>query len=216
MKSSQKGFSLIEILIALGIMAALLLLVFIIVPRVQAQLKVNETGEQLTGMVATLKGLYATSPGYDQLTTERAIKGRVYYDNMPHTPTSVTNAWDGSVIFGPDSGTDGSYGPRYTNDVPARRFNITFTNVPDNECAKLASGVGTNFSLVVVNGNQDPLTAGSEPVLNRLNGSTDTTMHPERALEQCVLENNSSAGMIPVDGISSGTVTGNVIQFIGQ
>ena len=215
MNKRSKGFSLIEILISLGIVASLLLLVFIVVPRVQAQLKVNETGEQLTGMIATLKGLYATSQGYAELTTARAIKGRIYYDNMPHTTTTITNAWDGSVFFGPDPGP-----ARYTNDVPSRRYMVTYTNVPDNECAKLAAGAGTNFVMVVVNNNFLLTgTVNTAPVLNRMNGSTDTSIHPERALEQCNQENLNVGTILATEGPGGSPATsgtGNVLQFIGQ
>ena len=227
MKKLQKGFSLIEILISLGIVASLLLLVFIVVPRVQAQLRVNETSEQLTGMVASLKGLYTTAKDFNNLTTVRAVKGHIYYDNMPVDKTNGTikNSWDGDVYFGPDTGTQASQAPRYTGDIASRRFMITYTNVPDNECAKLSSSAGTNFMMVVVNGNDkfptsttSYTTASDQAVLVRLNSSPDMEIHPDLALDQCSKEGVGSSMVRTKDstGTDSTTAPGNVIQFIGQ
>lgn len=228
MNKSQKGFSLIEILISLGIVASLLLLVFIVVPRVQAQLRVNETSEQITGMVASLKGLYTTAKDFKNLTTSGAVKGHIYYDNMPVTKTSgsesIKNAWDGDVFFNPDPGVgsagDTTSGARYTSDIPSRRFMITYTNVPDNECAKLASSVGTNFAVVVVNGKDGAANNSSadKAVLYRLNGSTDMEIKPDLALNYCNGEattvNVLKAGRDTASAAAS--YPGNVIQFIGQ
>lgn len=208
-KKNKNGFSLIEILISLGIISSLTYGIFILVPKVQSQIKINETSSQLFGMVMGLKSIFGPYGDYNGLNTKVAINSRLYYDNMQAKEGHIYNTWNGFVYFGHDVGAGKK--PRYKDDLPSRRYMITYTNVPNMECSRLSTGAGSNFSLVIVNGND-----GDNVIINKLPNAKANLQKADinRALDQCNQE-GILVDVLEPDKDNGAKQMGNVIQFIG-
>lgn len=143
-KASQ-GFSLIELLLVLAIIAALAVAAFVIYPRVQAGRSATYESQVLSAAQASVKSLF-TNNNYAALTTSVALQGKFFPDNM-NGATAITNQFDGAVtLIGADeTGADDT-------SAPARFFKITYADVPTEVCIKLAGSAVQNFNGVFVGG----------------------------------------------------------------
>jgi prepilin-type N-terminal cleavage/methylation domain-containing protein len=152
-KASQ-GFSLIELLLVLAIIAALAVAAFVIYPRVQAGRSATYEAQVLSSAQASVKALF-TNNNYAALNEEVALKGKFFPDNMTgqiddgvNPPSTVIrNQFDGLVAL---TGADAAGGAVTT--PPARFFAITYEDVPTEVCIKLAGSAVQNFNGVTVGG----------------------------------------------------------------
>lgn len=141
----NKGFSLLELLLVLGIIAALIIAAFIIFPKVQSAQRVDQEAKNISALQAGVKSLYASMPSYDTLSDDIVIKSKIAPDNMINEDGQLTNSFKGYVsVFGAiismnSSASDG--------------FQIVYNGVPPAECVKLVSAVGSNFPLIRIGEN---------------------------------------------------------------
>lgn len=138
-QKQQRGFSLVELLLVLGVLAVLLVAAFIVFPQVRDRNQANAEVTNLTTTKAGISNLYASKGGvYTGLTNAVAINARVYPTSMTASGSSLSS-WGGAVT---------------TEVVPGagneRRFRITYAAVPQGVCLGLVSGAATNFEQVTV------------------------------------------------------------------
>lgn len=138
----QAGFSLIELLLVIGFIAAALVLAFVTYPKVQATNRANVESQHITIIAGGIKNLYSTARNFGSLNNETMINAKIIPDDMTYDPATnaINNVWAGNVVVRPDAGS-------------TLRYQIEYTGVPKAECVKLATGVSTNFLKVEVEGN---------------------------------------------------------------
>lgn len=153
---SQGGFSLIELLLVLAIIAALAVAAFIVYPRVQAGRNATYESQILSSAQAGVKALFTTN-NYRNLTKAAAYNAQIFPDNMNLSTTSIQNQWAGEVDVGPSTSAGDAAA---TGTTPVRYFRIVYTNVPADVCIRLAGAAVQNFGTVVVNSNNDAAGGG--------------------------------------------------------
>ena len=145
---NQAGFSLIELLLVLAIIAALAVAAFIVYPRVQAGRNATYESQVLSSAQAGVKALF-TNNNFDKINKASAFNAEIFPKNMNLSSTSIKNQWDGDVDVVP-SASDG--GAATAAGTPDRYFKITYPNVPTDVCIRLAGAAVQNFGTVLVNG----------------------------------------------------------------
>lgn len=142
-RNQQSGFSLVEILLVLGIIAILAIAAFIIFPQVQDSNRANTAQSNLISMSAGIKNLYGATRNYATLTTEVANQAGIVPASMnggDKTATAITSSWSAPVAIGPGTVVAGV----------AQTFTITFQAMPGTICAKLVPGMLQNFKAIYV------------------------------------------------------------------
>lgn len=152
---NQGGFSLVELLLVLAIIAALAVAAFIVYPRVQAGRNATFESQLLSSAQAGVKALFTTN-NYDKLTLAAAYNAEIFPANMNISATSIQNQWEGAVTVAP-SAADGSAGTAL--NTADRYFKFGYTNVPTDVCIRLAGAAVQNFGTVLVG--VDPATPPS-------------------------------------------------------
>lgn len=147
-RNNAKGFSLIELLLVLGVLAILLVAAFVVYPQVRDRNQANAEVSNLTSIKANINNLYAARGGlYTGLTTDVANAARAFPQSMNGgvyaAGTAISSSWGGTVTTAVNAAA--------VAGIPANRsFNITYTNVPAGVCLGLVSGAAANFQSVVV------------------------------------------------------------------
>ena len=95
---NKKGFSLLELLLVLGIIAALVIAAFIIYPKVQDSNRASTEAKNISAIMAGVKSLYSGQPNYKGLDDQVAYKAKIYPDNMViDNGTNFVNSYSGTV-----------------------------------------------------------------------------------------------------------------------
>ncbi len=137
----QQGFSLIEILLVIGIIAVLALAAFLIFPSVQASQRANAEQNNIMTIAAGVKQMF--NGKYTNISTLNVVQGKLAPANMVDTAgTALVSAWGGAVTVAESAGSG----------VAGSRFTITYAEVPAAVCLKLAPGLIGNFESVSVGG----------------------------------------------------------------
>lgn len=178
-RNTTKGFSLIELLLVLGVLAILLVAAFVVYPQVRDRNQANAEVSNLTTIKANINNLFASRGGnYSDLdegvaNQARAIPTSMNGGDFP-AAAPITSSWGASV----------SITPTTYNGNANRAFEITYANVPEGVCLGLVSGAGGNFVDIEV---------GGATVFN------DNVFDPVAATTRCA-END---GNVPVTFISN-------------
>lgn len=162
----QKGFSLIEMLLVLGVLAVLLIGAFVVYPKVQAANQAKNEIANLNYIKASINNLYASKGGnYEGLTTSLANQARAFPSSMNsgvYTGEAILNSFGGGVSIVDVAASN------------ARTFNIYYRNVPENVCLSLVAGASGNFKDITVGGNS---------VYKKVNGTSSFDI--EEAAKNC-------------------------------
>jgi len=143
---SQGGFSLIELLLVLAIIAALAVAAFIVYPRVQAGRNATYESQVLSSAQAGVKALFTTN-NYANVSKAAAYNAEIFPANMNISATDIQNQWAGAVNVEPSDAA----GATVSTPI-ARYFKITYPNVPADVCIRLAGAAVQNFGTVLVGG----------------------------------------------------------------
>ena len=81
-KKSKKGFSLLELLLVLGIIAALVVAAFIVYPKVQASQRAQAESNNIATIQAGVKALFTSASSFTGLTNSVAVQAKIFPDNM--------------------------------------------------------------------------------------------------------------------------------------
>lgn len=144
--NKRKAFSLVELLLVLGVLAVLLIAAFVVYPKVKMAQQVNSEVRNLSAVQASLRTMYApTGYNYKALTLDAAKNGNVFPKVMLQSDGTVKNSWGGTIVLGP------SVNP-YSGLGANRTYVIRYRNVPAEACAAfvtqtagyfVAIGIGT-------------------------------------------------------------------------
>jgi prepilin-type N-terminal cleavage/methylation domain-containing protein len=155
-RKSKKGFSLLELLLVLGIIAALVVAAFIVYPKVQASQRSQAESNNIATIQAGVKALYTAASTYTDLDNSVAVQAKIFPDNMlSGSGSSATpiNAFKGAVTV-----ASASTGPSSTD---GSSFTIEYENVPAAECTKIITATAGNFYIASVNGTEVKSAGGS-------------------------------------------------------
>jgi type II secretory pathway pseudopilin PulG len=177
MKHSKKnqGFSLVEILLVIGIIIALAIAAFILYPRVQSSQQANAESQNITAILAQTKQVFSNGT-YDDLTNDVANAARIFPSsmngNVNAAGTAIKNVWGGVVTIADPSTAAGD-----------RLFTLKYVGVPSEPCARLVTGVGSNVERVYVKGES---TAGTDGAPSTAAGSTDEVKAANSPVQQAL------------------------------
>ena len=144
-KKSKKGFSLLELLLVLGIIAALVVAAFIVYPKVQASQRSQAESNNIATIQAGVKALYTSASSFTGLNNSVAVQAKIFPDNMlSGSGNSATpiNAFKGAVTL-----ASANTGP---SSAAGSSFTITYANVPAAECTKIMTATAGNFYIAQV------------------------------------------------------------------
>lgn len=144
-KRKKKGFSLLELLLVFGIIAALIVGVFMIYPKISSGQKIDSDIKILGTLNAGIKNLYAGQADFTGLSVDAVIKSKIVPEDIVDDGL-IWDSWGANVLIEPYY--DGS-------------FYIGFENVSVDACPKFVTQAGASFFKIVVgsrevkNTNQD-------------------------------------------------------------
>lgn len=146
-KKMKQGFSLLELMLVLGIIAALVVGAFIVYPKVRASQQVELEAKNISTISAGIRSLYAGKSNFEGLNDSVALGAKIFPDNLivgTGTSASLVNSFKGTVMVSSDgethSGQDDS------------GFFIKYTRLMPDVCSKLVSAVASSFYEINVNG----------------------------------------------------------------
>lgn len=134
----QQGFSLVELLLVLGVIALIAIAAFIIYPSVQAGTQANTESSNITSVVAGTKNLYGSRGTYGGVNNDTLRNARIFPSTMVggnFTAGEAKSVWGNDVTVAPQG-------------TPATRFSILYADIPTEACIKFVSGVAANFDTV--------------------------------------------------------------------
>lgn len=174
----QSGFSLLELLLVLAVVAAIAVGAFIVYPRVQAARVATETAQTLATAQASVAALF-TSGNYDNLSASVAHGADVFPDHMKvdvnNAGAGFVNQWDGSV----DVRGSGASGSAPGGGASARFMTFEHTNIPSDVCKKLIPAASSSFGRIQV---------GAQVLINRYDTATNNdTLNEQQLMNACDL-----------------------------
>lgn len=141
-KHNKEGFSLLELLLVLGIVSALIISAFIIYPKVQTMYRVDKISKIILGAKSSIQELYQGKAYYD---TGFSNLRKIAFPANTYTKSNEVprNDYGGMYnITGQFSISSGVYSG----------FSIDVTSVPSADCQKIISNVYTSFQAVYAGG----------------------------------------------------------------
>ena len=182
----RRGFSLIELLLVLGVIAILLVAAFVIYPRVRLANQVNSEVTNIAAIQANVRSMMAPTNGQyslvgsDSVTTTATMNNaRVFPAGMNsgnYEGSDIRNAWGGLVSVRATTVT-------HSTLLVGRGFSINYDDVPSDACVELITRAMKNFYAVQVafgnTGNNiypDRDTATVDLIVTRCNGAPTGTI----------------------------------------
>lgn len=136
----KKGFSLLEILLVLGIISGAIILALIIYPKITGANNVKTEVSNAGLIKSGVQSLYASSsnPPSNPNMNSMLIKADLIPDNMVQGTDKIQNVWSGDVYVG-------------TTTINGKTaFAIQYNHVPAAECIKMVTSASTGFDQIVV------------------------------------------------------------------
>ena len=138
----KKGFTLIEVLIVLGIAAIVAAAAYFTYNSVRTTNDANEEIRNLDIIRSGIQNMYASQRDYTGLTLALVSNSGIVPSNLVGAGTgAIQNKWGNAYTItatGPDSG-------------PSKSFGVT-TTVPKNACEKVSQGLVAAWDYVAIGG----------------------------------------------------------------
>lgn len=147
--NNKQGYTLIELIIFVGLLALLMVAIYVIYDKVSNRMKANSLSKQLIVLSANIEQSFATLLSPTGLNNNYALNAQLVPKGLAGgSSTGITNTFGGGV-------TVAASGLNYT---------VTLDNIPRDVCAlvgtsnffKLANGISVNGTSIKTNG---PLTS---------------------------------------------------------
>lgn len=189
-----RGFSLIELLLVLAIVAALVVSAFIVYPKVQAGRAAEQEAKIITAAAAGIRGLYS-SRNYSTVNAQVAANAGVFPAEMVMPDGTIQNRWGEEVDVTPSStlGANSGIGSKRNH------FRIIYRNVPSAVCQKLVGMVEPYFGVIRIS-SVNGATGDGTLIKNTYNSDRYLEFSPDEAAYKCkhagAYEGN------PTDGIA--------------
>lgn len=136
----KKGFSLLEILLVLGIISGAIILAIIIYPKITSANNVKTEVANAGLIKSGVQSLYASSsnPPLNSDMNSLLIKANVIPENMIQGTNKIQNVWSGDVYVG-------------TTTINGKiAFAVQYNHVPAADCIKMVTSASTGFDQIVV------------------------------------------------------------------
>lgn len=136
----KKGFSLLEILLVLGIISGAIILALIIYPKITGANNVKTEVSNAGLIKSGVQSLYASSsnPPSNSNMNSMLIKADLIPDNMVQGTDKIQNIWSGDVYVG-------------TTTINGKTaFAVQYNHVPAAECIKMVTSASTGFDQIIV------------------------------------------------------------------
>lgn len=144
--NTQRGFSLLEILLALAVMAAIGVMAFFLLPQVKSSQDSTTTSQILTSALGNIRTSFPQK-NYSNLNTTMAAGADFFPEEMTDSGLIYSN-WEGAVEV---CGADGS-GQCVTAGQIARMVRFDYEAMPRRVCKKLTANVKDAFDRMEVAG----------------------------------------------------------------
>lgn len=182
-RSPQRGFSLVELLLVLGVLAILLVAMFVVYPQVRASQQASREASHAIMLQAGIRSAFAPRSQYAALGAMNSGQGEAFVNRSRIAPATMNDgdssvntlksSW-GPVLVHTNTGSYAGYGPN-------RMFVIRYMEVPRAACVDFVTNTISKFDVV------------------RLNTTTDNTyMTPETFTVEKVVTGCKAADTIEV------------------
>ena len=168
----QRGFSLVEVLLVLGIIAVLAIAAFIIYPQVMSSSRANTEQSNIMSITAATKNLYQGrygAAGTNLLPTINQARGIPNSMNGGDFSAGavITSSWGGGVALETVAGATGG-----------TAFSLSYQDVPFEVCHKLIPALIPNFDTVLVGATTLTKTAAPADIVGACgtSGAVDVVM----------------------------------------
>lgn len=153
-QNHKKGFSLIEMLLVIGVLAVLLIGAFVVYPRVQESQQIQNESQNLITMQAGIINYFESQGNnYNSLGAYSSGQGVVFanragiipatLNNGNKSASTATHTWGGVVIIHTTSGI-------YNGYAGGRNFVVRYNGVPSSACPQLVLNVFNSFGAVMI------------------------------------------------------------------
>ena len=133
-KRQQRGFSLVELMIVLGISAVLILGVYSLYTSIDSSQETQTEAQNIQAIATKIKSIYAGRNTYTGLATANIVTANGFPMNMLDGTTPY-NAWGGAVT---------------TTINATAGFDITYPDVPAANCQELVNAVANMFRNITI------------------------------------------------------------------
>ena len=144
-KNNKKGFTLVEIMLIIGLITLAIIAIYTVYNIKRTQTLVKNQSIYLEQLAQGVSGAFSSTTNFTLLTPTNVIATRAVPKNMIESPTVIRNLFGGSVTF---NGTNGT--------PPV--FSIILDSIPQQACSLLAITTFANNSRQV-NINGSPIKA---------------------------------------------------------
>lgn len=134
-KKREKGFSLLELLLVMGVIAALIIAAFIIYPKVMSHTKVNNELRNISTILTGIKSLYAGSADLTGFSNTVVSKAKILPDNMvvKGSPNTFKNSWQGSFYMMLNSNITSN------GNIIWNAISVSTGGIPSSDCLRLTN-----------------------------------------------------------------------------
>lgn len=133
---NNKGFSLVELILVLSVIAGLSITAFLLYEKVSNESIVKAESQNMSVVLAGTKSLYSGKKNYDGLSNSILVNADVFPKGMINSKGQVVNKWKGNIVV----------------QSSENLLLYTTTNVPSVACSKLVLKAPSGFFKIMVGG----------------------------------------------------------------
>lgn len=193
----SKGFSLIEVILALSIISAIIVGSFIFYPKVRDSAASKEEARNVVAMMGEIRQLYSTG-NYGALVSSDLVGGTSLPSDYFIAPTDTANSYSGAVLSSrwgaaievyPVQLNGTKVTPSATAVAPA--FAIRYWGLTPQMCRYMASNLLKDASAIMID---DAAVDGTLKVVR--NTYTNTAYNPAAIADGCRIVNNQKPRLV--------------------
>ena len=134
----RKGYSLLEITIGLAVLSIVLVAVLYMYPKLKSSSNINNEMVNINTIVTGINSIYNGNSNYSGLNNKVLIQAKIIPTSITTDPSGkILNSWSGDIIIKSEMSTGNG-----------TLINITYTDVPRDQCIKFVTAVEKMFSVI--------------------------------------------------------------------